>query len=226
MKVVRLSENTVLLECDQTVCPKNLDKIIQVKYSIQQALGDYTIEIIPAYASVHITFNPLKIDGKSLIDAINAMLPHCQSQLSPHQGKLVDIPIYYGQEVNYDVDFIAKHANISSQEVIQRHHSKIYTVYALGFAPGFAYLGDIDPHIATPRRKTPRLSVPKGSLGIAETQTAIYPDSSPGGWQIIGRTPMPMIDYKREKMSLLETGDRVKFFPISKQEFISMGGLL
>jgi inhibitor of KinA len=110
--------------------------------------------------------------------------------------------------------------------VIALHSSIIYDVYAIGFAPGFAYLGNVDKRIAMPRKETPRQKIFKGSVGIADQQTAIYPSDSPGGWQIIGRTPISLIDYNDDKLTKFETGDKVKFNPISRADFIDMGGVL
>ncbi len=113
---------------------------------------------------------------------------------------------------------------LSIEQIIQMHHQKTYRVFALGFSPGFAFLGSVDQPIAVPRKETPRLSVPKGSLGIAGEQTAIYPFDSPGGWNIIGRTPMNLVDYNQHPPCEFEVGDSIKFNPISKQAYLDLGG--
>ena len=126
----------------------------------------------------------------------------------------MQIPIRYGEEFGPDLEGVAKLHGISPEEVVELHSSATYTVYFLGFVPGFAYLGGLPERIATPRLQTPRKHVPRGSLGIAGNQTGVYPCSTPGGWQIIGRTPLEMFRPDRENMSLLSIGDRVRFVPL------------
>ena len=116
--------------------------------------------------------------------------------------------------------------NLSIEEIIEIHSSKSYDVYAIGFSPGFAFLASVDKKIAIPRLSSPRKSIPKGSVAIADTQTAVYPQQSPGGWNIIGRTAMELFDKNLEKLSPLSVGYKVKFNPISKEEFLSQGGIL
>lgn len=131
-------------------------------------------------------------------------------ELSPRR---VAIPVNYGGEAGPDLEQVARHCGLSAKEVIQRHAVADYTVYCLGFQPGFAYLGGLDPLIATPRRAEPRLVVPAGSVGIGGAQTGIYPAVTPGGWQIIGHTPLVLFDPAREPPTLLLPGDRVRFVP-------------
>ena len=125
-----------------------------------------------------------------------------------------------------DADEICEHTGLTFEEVINIHASTTYRVYAIGFAPGFAYLGNTDSRIEIPRKQTPRLKVPPGSLAIADRQTAIYPKQSPGGWQIIGRTPVSLIDFERENLTVFEMGAQVTFTRIDKATFLKMGGVL
>jgi KipI family sensor histidine kinase inhibitor len=130
----------------------------------------------------------------------------------------VEIPVHYGGEAGPDLQEVARHCGLSAREVIQRHARVTYTVYFLGFRPGFAYLGDLDPLIAAPRRAEPRVAVPAGSVGIGGTQTGIYPAATPGGWQIIGYTPLSLFDPGREPPTLLLPGDRVRFVPLGAHD--------
>lgn len=126
-------------------------------------------------------------------------------------GRDVEIPVVYGGKVGPDLDAVARHAGLSCDEVIRRHSEATYIVYFIGFMPGFAYLGGLDPQLTTPRHDVPRLSIPAGSVGIGGAQTGIYPISSPGGWQILGRTGMRLFDPRQCPSTLLQPGDRVHF---------------
>lgn len=147
-----------------------------------------------------------------------------EAELQSCSGDLIRIPVYYGEEVALDSTEVEQLTGLAFEEICRLHQSQIYRVYAIGFAPGFAYLGSTAEELHVPRKISPRLTVPKGSVALADNQTAIYPASSPGGWQIIGRSPVEMIDWHREPPMLVKAGDRVEFYAISREEFISLGG--
>jgi inhibitor of KinA len=130
--------------------------------------------------------------------------------------KPIDIPVHYGGDDGPDLATVARFAECSEEEVITRHSQRIYRVYMLGFVPGFSYMGRVDPSIAAPRHRVPRLHVPAGSVGIAGGQTGVYPVDSPGGWQLIGRTDTVMFDADRDRPSLLSAGDLVRFVPVTR----------
>lgn len=197
----------------------------QATQLIRDQLNDVVIDLIPSYDSILVMFNLLKVDHYRLRNQLKAVLKHCDIT-SGKVGQLVELPAYYCPEVGVDLSRIAKHANLTVEEVINLHQSKEYQVYAIGFAPGFAYLGKVDSRIAMARLATPRLNVPKGAIAIADSQTAIYPAQSPGGWNIIGLCPAAMFDVQKKPSMLVQVGDRVKFNAISKQEFLALGGQL
>ena len=146
-------------------------------------------------------------------------------KVDENNAKVVEIPVCYGGEYGPDIEFVAKHNNLSVEEVIKLHTAPQYLVYMIGFCPGFPYLGGMDKRIATPRREVPRVKIPARSIGIAGEQTGGYPISTPGGWQIIGRTPIEMFNPKDEQNpSLLHSGDLVKFYAISEQEYLALKG--
>ena len=133
--------------------------------------------------------------------------------------KIYEIPVCYGGEYGPDLEFVAKNADISVEEVIKIHSSKDYLIYMLGFLPGFSYLGGLDEKIHTPRLANPRIKIPAGSVGIGGAQTGIYPLESPGGWQLIGKTPVKTYNPDRKVPILFEAGDYIRFVPISQEEF-------
>ncbi len=227
MDIARPSENTILVLFKQVISQDNFQHVTQFSEEINSTLSDYIIDCVTAYSSVHITFNLTKISGADFIQKLNKIdteLNTSETEKTPH--KIINIPTYYGDEVALDIQHIAHHANLSTDAVIAIHSSIIYDVYAIGFAPGFAYLGTVDPRIASPRKETPRKKVAQGSVAIAGQQTAIYPSDSPGGWQIIGKTPLPLIDYNKNPMTPFSVGSKVKFSAIDRDEFLAWGGTI
>ena len=182
------------------------------------------IEIIPSYTSIFISFDIFKYDFQTLSELIKKSINLDSND--EFEEKIVTIDVYYGQGVGLDLYDMSLKTNLSIEKIIEIHSSKFYDVFAIGFLPGFAYLASVDEKIALPRLSTPRKQIPKGSVAIADTQTAVYPQSSPGGWNIIGRTAMELFDKKLEKLSPLSVGDKVKFNPISKEEFLGQGGII
>lgn len=227
MKLVQIAESTLLILFEQSIDPTIFSRVKRCTALIQDNLQNEIIDLIPSYASILVEFSLLKTSGLELKAKINTLV-QADDGVSGQQSKenIIDIPVYYHPEVGYDLDVIADKSGLSIEQVIQIHTSRDYDVYALGFAPGFAYLGDVDQRIACARKTTPRLKVHKGSVGIADKQTAVYPSDSPGGWQIIGRTPVELIDYQRDSFTLFNVGDRVRFVPIDRKEFVDMGGLI
>ncbi len=227
MKLVSLSENSLLLLYDQEISHPVFLQVSQHTSAIKAQLSAYIVDIVPAYASILIQFRLRKIKGDDLQRKIEEVIAGVELRAEGGKSsKLVEIPVYYGPEVALDIEQVASYASVTVDEVISLHSSASYNVYATGFAPGFSYLGIVDERIAIPRKQTPRVKVSRGSLGIAGQQTAIYPSDSPGGWQIIGRTPIGMIDYQSEQFARLQTGDKVVFVPISRSNYVEMGGTL
>lgn len=189
------------------------------------ALKDKSLlEIIPSYNSIFITYDIFKYDFSSLKQMIQTSISF--DSLEKQDDKIVTIDVYYGKEVGFDLEDISKKTNLSINEIISIHSNKFYDVYAIGFLPGFAYLGNVDNKIAMPRLSSPRKKIPKGSLALADTQTAVYPQDSAGGWNIIGKTAMELFDKKLTTLSPLSVGNKVKFNPISKEKFLNQGGVL
>ena len=177
-------------------------------------------DVISTYRSVAVFFDPLEAD----IDLLRAALESCEP--IEHAGQAahrVDVPVIYGGHDGPDLDEVAAFAGCDADTVIQRHVSRTYRVFMLGFLPGFPYMASVDPSIAAPRRATPRVSVPSGSVGIAGGQTGVYPSDSPGGWQIIGRTPLTLFDPYRIPPALLAPGHEVRFIRVDRETTVGAG---
>jgi KipI family sensor histidine kinase inhibitor len=200
-------------------------KIQTAVTSIETRMGDIIVDLVPSYASLLVIFN---IDKSDLFE-IRSSLQQALSNLDTEQtqaGKLVELPVYYDLESGPDLEVIAQRGSISVEDVIEIHQQQEYRVYAIGFAPGFAYLGEVDERIAAPRLATPRLKVPRGAVAIADRQTAVYPAVSPGGWNLIGLCPTRMFNPLKKPSMPVQTGDRIQFKAIDRAEFLSLGGEL
>jgi inhibitor of KinA len=183
-------------------------------------------EYVPAFTTVTVYYDPWIVSGKGDRDPYACMLEilrHLLHQVQAHPEKtttkLVEIPVCYGGKWGPDLEVVAALNEISPEEVIRLHAREEYLVYMIGFAPGFPYLGGMNDRIAAARKDKPRSKVPAGSVGIAGKQTGIYPIPSPGGWQLIGRTPLVLFDPRRQSPSLLQAGDHIRFVPISENEY-------
>lgn len=207
------------------ITPEISSQVQQAEQLIRQHLSAEIVDVIPSYASILVVFSLLEIDHHHLRNKLKKLLKQCDSK-SGNQGLLIELPVYYSLESGIDLARIAKHAKLSVEQVIALHQAQEYRVYAIGFAPGFAYLGEVDERIAMPRLATPRLKVPKGAVAIADRQTAVYPAESPGGWNILGLCPVDMFNPQAEPIMSVAVGDRVKFVAIDKQQYVKLGGKL
>ncbi|MCK8827354.1 5-oxoprolinase subunit PxpB [Natroniella acetigena] len=177
-------------------------------------------EVIPTYRSLLVNYDPLTIRRELLIEKLKKLEENIEEVELP-QPKLVKIPTLYGGEEGADLEHVAQVNKLTEEEVIELHSKPKYLIYMLGFTPGFVYLGGLAKKIATPRLQEPRTKIPAGSVGIADNQTGVYPIESPGGWQLIGRTPVKLFAPYRERPILqgIESGNYIKFEPIDKQEY-------
>lgn len=207
---------------------KDVDKTINAKVHrlakvLKANASKAILEIVPTYRSLLVYFDPLSLSRNELIAQIESLLMS-EDQVSPAElGKettnIVHIPVCYQGEFAPDLGYVAQHNGISVDEVVSIHAATPYLVYMLGFTPGFPYLGGMSPKIATPRLDKPRLQIPAGSVGIAGSQTGFYPVESPGGWQLIGRTPVKAFNPDIPNPFLFSAGDYLQFKPISIDEF-------
>ncbi|WP_456367587.1 5-oxoprolinase subunit PxpB [Thermococcus sp.] len=219
MKIKALGDSALLISFGERIDEEINEKVHALARAIEKAGFEWLVEVVPAYSSLAVIYDPALVDFESVKRAIEGI----EIVSERFEGKLVEVPVVYGGEYGPDLEFVAKYNGLSVDDVIEIHSRPIYRVYFLGFLPGFAYLGGMDERIATPRLEKPRLKVPAGSVGIAGKQTGIYPLESPGGWRLIGRTPLRLFDPSKEPPTLLQPGDRVKFVPIDESEFMEWG---
>jgi KipI family sensor histidine kinase inhibitor len=194
-------------------------KVIALNEAVQKAQLKGVEELVPTYRSLLIRYNPLKTSYEQLVFCIKDVEKTLKESSAELKGRKTTIPVVYGSEYGPDLANVAQSHRLSEKQVIKLHSEREYRVYMIGFVAGFPYLGEVPDEIATPRLETPRLKVPAGSVGIAEKQTGIYPCEAPGGWQIIGRTPIKLFNLLRQPPALLTPGDIVRFKPIPEEEF-------
>jgi KipI family sensor histidine kinase inhibitor len=190
---------------------------------LQKELQEEIRGLVPSYTTLMLCYDPRKNDFPGIQDKIQQHLTNLNISHT-EMGKLIEIPVWYHPDVGPDLQHVAEFHQISIDEVIRRHSDTIYQIFAIGFAPGFAYMGNVSNQLATPRLQTPRSHVAAGSVAIADQQTAVYPISTPGGWNILGRTTMKMFDRHSPKLCPVLPGDRVKFVSVSKADFLLAGG--
>ena len=217
------SENSIIVYFGSETSDSISNQINAFCIHMKTNYQTYIIDLISSYASVLLIFDVPNISHSEIKRIVRASLAKLEKSSKKsgisEEKQVITLPVLYGGENGPDLSTIAKNAGISEREVISIHESKPYLVYAIGFAPGFAYLGEVDPKIASPRLETPRQMVPKGAVAIADRQTAVYPAESPGGWNIIGICPIPMFNSLSPPYMPVSVGDTVKFESIDENHF-------
>lgn len=224
MRIHVAGENALIVYFADSVSDATSSQIQHVSQVLSQYMGDVLIDLVPSYASILVLFDPLKTDHLHVRKLIRMAAEQKQNEGVSQQESIVRLPVYYGRETSPDLENLAQFAGLTPEQVIDIHQQTIYRVYAIGFAPGFAYLGETDERIAMARLATPRKKVPKGAVAIADRQTAVYPAQSPGGWNLIGCCPTPMFNPETVPSMPVKAGDAVQFYQIDKDEFVSLGG--
>lgn len=226
VKFKPLGDSAVMVQIGNTIDPSNCTILQNLASLLEEQPFEGFIEAVPAYTNITIYYNPytlFKVNGNvtsySFVCQYVQQLITQMTTVKQHTQRVVDIPVVYGGEYGPDLECVAKINGLTTDEVIQLHSANECLVYMLGFAPGFAFMGGMNEAIATPRKETPRLAIPALSVGIAGKQTGIYPFETPGGWQIIGRTPLDLFLPNETPPSLLQAGDCIRFKPISEKEY-------
>lgn len=219
MKFLKAGDSALIIELGNEISPiinYNLKKITDYLDSLNhKAIKD----LLPTYRSIIVYYDPMMISFDELKEMVEKNCVADDSQMLSVKKEIIEVPVLYGGEYGPDIENIASHNNLTIEEVINIHTSGEYLVYMLGFTPGFPYLGGMDKRIATPRLTTPRTKIPAGSVGIAGEQTGLYPIESPGGWQLLGRTPLNFFDSVKENPFVVAAGQYIKFKAITEEEY-------
>ncbi len=222
-RILPVNDSSILIEFGDSIDYLINAQVYALQAEIERSdLFDAVIETIPSYRSLLVEYDIATLDYADMRDKVSALVERTvamETKISDQESELHQIPVAYGGEFGPDLETVAEHAKLDVEEVIAIHSGTDYHVFMLGFAPGFPYLGGMDERIACPRLSTPRTRVPAGSVGIAESQTGVYPNESPGGWQLIGRTPIALFDVDADPPAAMLPGTQVNFVAISHQEY-------
>ena len=210
-------DKTLVVELGDAIDPAINRRVHNLTQAIERAALPGVFDLVPTYRSLLVYYDPLTVSPSELQSRIVETEQMLDEQTAG-AARVVHVPTLYGGEYGPDLGFVAQHAGLSTEAVVDIHSSTDYLVYMMGFTPGFPYLGGMSEKLTTPRLDTPRTEIPAGSVGIAENQTGVYPVASPGGWQLIGRTPLSLFDPLSDRPSLLDAGDYVRFTPIATEE--------
>lgn len=211
-------DSALFVELGDGIDPELNRRVRQMHLAIEEARLTGVVEVVPAYCSLLVYYEPHRTSPEDLVAALDLLSRMAEEREYP-QPMITEVPTAYGGEHGQDLEFVAGHSGLSTQEVVHLHAGRDYLIYMLGFTPGFPYLGGMSPRISTPRLATPRAKIPAGSVGIAGNQTGIYPEESPGGWRLIGRTPLQLFHPDNNPPALLQMGDYIRFVPITESEF-------
>ncbi|WP_236645364.1 5-oxoprolinase subunit B family protein [Aidingimonas lacisalsi] len=213
-----------LVRLFETIDETNMPWLTALCRECEAAFGSALIDLVPSYTTVLIHYDPLQYDASEakdcLLNVLNRLVPDEQAA----ETSFKEVPVWYDESVGPELTRLASVSGLERDDVIAIHQARDYRVFALGFAPGYAFMGRLDERLVVPRLTTPRQRVPAGSVAVAERQTAAYPSLSPGGWNLIGRTPVTLFDRHRDGFSLLQVGDRVRFVAIDRDTFVELGG--
>lgn len=211
-------DSALVVEVGNEIDPAINQSIRGLLLTLQQRNIAGIREYVPTYRSLMILYDPAVLWFDELVEHVKNVESHLEAASLP-EPNILEVPVLYGGEFGPDIEFVAEHAHLSVEEVIALHTGRNYLVYMLGFTPGFCYLGGMSEKLETPRLATPRTKIPAGSVGIAGKQTGVYPIDSPGGWQLIGRTPLCLFEPQRDPAVLITAGDYVRFVQIDKTEY-------
>ena len=220
-KIMAVGDQALVIEFGDQIEPECNARVHSLTRALESRVTTSIVAVIPTYRSLLIQYD-MKLVG---FDDLTTQLLEIDGNHQDRETltkRIVHLPTMYGSEFGPDLEFVAQHSVLSPEEVIRVHCATDYLVYMMGFTPGFPYLGGMSDRIATPRLETPRTSIPAGSVGIAESQTGVYPIDTPGGWRLLGRTPLNLFDTSRESPSLIAAGDYVRFVPLSNRDEYGM----
>ena len=213
-----LGDQAIMIEAGNEITEEVQQQIRKAAALLEGRSPVWMVESIPAFTTIAVFYNPLAVLYDEAKSALEELLQHA-SEVPVPEPRIVEIPVCYGDEFGPDLEFVAQHNGLTAEEVVAIHSAGDYAVSMIGFAPGFPFISGMSEKIAAPRRESPRLRIPERTVGIAGIQTGVYPIETPGGWQLIGRTPLRLFRPEQEMPSLLKAGDTIKFRQISEQEY-------
>ncbi|MEO7086420.1 MAG: 5-oxoprolinase subunit PxpB [Gemmatimonadaceae bacterium] len=225
MRFAPLGDHAIMISLGSSIDEATNRRVRAVSAALRAQPLAGVVDLVPAFASVVVHYDPARVAGDTRVAPYDRMVAELEEQLEHAEApdvsaaRVVEIPVCYGGSLGPDLEDVAKRHEMSPDDVVRIHAGGDYLVYMVGFMPGFAYLGGLSPRIATPRRASPRTAVPAGTVGIGGDQTGVYPLVSPGGWNLIGKTPVRIFDIHRPEPTLLAAGDRVRFRQITLSEF-------
>lgn len=225
IKILTAGDASILIEFGKEISPEINSKITATVQLMKEQHIEGVVDIIPAFCSLLINYDPRVISYDEITKRMKRLLK-MDVKAGESTKRVFEIPVCYGGQYGPDLANIAEHAGLSEEEVIEIHSSRDYLIYMLGFLPGFCYLGGLDERIHTPRLANPRIKINAGSVGIGGSQTGIYPLDSPGGWQLMGMTPVKTYDPEREVPILLSAGDYIRFIPVDEEEYLRIKELV
>lgn len=219
LNIRQISETHFMIYEQNEINPEVRDKISNIVSHIESYKHPAILSVTSSYRSIMVAFEATTYTYETLIKELNLQNINFESDSGKKSKKVITLPVVYGEQYGPDLNIVAEHSQLTKEEVIKLHSDENYLIYAIGFLPGFPFLGGLNKQLYTPRKETPRSKIKSGSVGIANNQTGLYPKESPGGWQIIGRTPIDVFNLERNPMILYEAGDYISFKAIEEQEF-------
>ncbi|MDE0584281.1 5-oxoprolinase subunit PxpB [Planococcus sp. A6] len=213
-----LSEQALVIETGTIINKESEQAVRKLSSLLEKQAPDWLIEVIPAFTTVTVFYDPCRLKQAEAEQELRLLIAKLDEVEAP-TPRQIEIPVCYGGDFGPDLSFVAEHNGLTEEEVIEIHTSGIYSVHMIGFAPGFPFIGGMSEKIAAPRRKSPRLRIPERTVGIAGMQTGVYPIETPGGWQLIGRTPLRLFVPEQDIPSLLRAGDEIRFTQIDEAEY-------
>ena len=216
LRFLPAGDRALVVELGDSVRPEINRQVHDLLRAVEERALAGVVDLVPTYRSLLVEFDPTTSSVDQLKDGL-AEAYAAMDQLGSGEVRVVHIPTLYGGELGPDLPFVAEHAGLTAERVVDIHAGTDYLVYMIGFTPGFPYLGGMSDEVATPRLDTPRAQIPGGSVGIADNQTGVYPVASPGGWRLIGRTPLELFRADREPPALVTAGDHVRFVPLADE---------
>ena len=224
MRIEIVSEDSCLITLGSDINPQISENVRQLVTQVHQHFGDAVIDVVPSYCSILLNLDVLKITTEECCNELAKLIEGAVDSIQTQPAQRIEIPCYYGEEFGLDLAELSQRLDLSQKEIIRLHSHSKYRVYAIGFAPGFCFLGSLPERLRLPRKPSPRPKLASGSVAIAELQTAVYPCSTPGGWHLIGRTPIDMLNLCTRRENPLQVGDEIHFKPITRSDYFDLGG--